>query len=173
MIVYVQYEYRYWALLFRDTRIQRHRRHPCALVLVIKATSNSRKAPFLALLVPLFQPDAGADGIGHLAQRLALVFVALVGADQPLVVAIPAVQCLVLRWEAFVVWCRSDIGNSVQPGHLLLVELGRFRCEDLRNRGQGERLLVTTAFITRSRHNGTSYLANFRRRHVGKGCTVH
>ena len=97
-----------------------------------KATSNSTKGPFVTLLIPLFDPESRANGHGKLTERLALVLIRLLRAENPLVVTIPAVHGLVGGREAFVTGRRADVFNGFQFGHFLLVEFGRGGCKNLK-----------------------------------------
>ena len=103
--------------------------------LVIKTTSDSGEASFLTLLIPLFGPKAGTNGIGHLTEGLALFLGAtlLVDTDQPLIVTVPAVQGLVLRREALVTRACSRLFDHIQTSLLLFVELGRLGSKNLAN----------------------------------------
>ena len=75
----------------------------------------------LSLLVPLLGPNARADGDGHLSHVLASLLVALGGleAEEPLVVAVPAVIGLVLGGESSIAGRRADVLDNVQLGGVL------------------------------------------------------
>lgn len=75
----------------------------------------------LSLLVPLLGPNGRADGDGHLSHVLASLLVALGGleAEEPFVVAIPAVIGLVLGGESSIAGRRADVLDNVQLGGIL------------------------------------------------------
>ena len=85
---------------------------------LFKARSDPAKGPFLPLLVPGLGPGAGAHAVGHLAGRLALFFAALLRAQQPLVVQVPAVQRLVRRRKALVAGRRAHGLDLVEARQL-------------------------------------------------------
>ena len=106
-----------------------------------EAVSDAGEGTRLSLLVPLLAPGIGADAVGVLPQGLALGFVAaLLGAEEPLVVAVPAVQGLVLGGETLVAGSRADLLDHGENGALLLVHIGSRGGEDL----DGRRWLVST-----------------------------
>lgn len=85
---------------------------------------DSHETPFLSSLVPTVEPVTRADAHRPLSVHLALVIIvpSLLHAKQPLVVTIPAMQGLVLRWEALVTRGGTDVLNLVQKILLLLAE---------------------------------------------------
>jgi len=90
--------------------------------LVIESASNTTKATFFALFVPQFKPNSGANRFRRLTQRLATALVAtLLGAHQPFVVAIPAVQGLVRGRKAFIARRGANVLDHVQASQFLLV----------------------------------------------------
>jgi len=82
-------------------------------MLVVEAAADSREGTLLPLLVPLLDPEAGADRRRHLAEGLALLLVGRFGTYEPLVVPVPAVQGLVLGREAVVPGRRPDVLDHV------------------------------------------------------------
>jgi hypothetical protein len=93
------------------------------MMLVIEPTSKSAKTTFLALLIELFHPNSRADRLGILAKGLASIFITLLGAEQPLVVPIPAVQRLVLADEAKIAGSSADSLHLTEARCFLLAEL--------------------------------------------------
>jgi hypothetical protein len=101
-------------------------------LLFVESTSDTTKATFIALLVPHLIPISGADRFSVLAQGLAIGFFAsLLGAYQPFVVTIPAMQSLVGGREALVTRGCADILDLVKFGHFLLVQFWRLGRENL------------------------------------------
>lgn len=99
---------------------------------MVKPTSNSRETSRITLLIPLFRPVSRADRRRKLAQGFALVLVArLFRTDQPFVVTVPAMQGLIRSREPFIMRRGSNVLDKVQTSHLLLVQFGRFRRENL------------------------------------------
>jgi hypothetical protein len=98
----------------------------------LESSSDSRKFSFLALFIPLLRPRTRADGISILTQRFAGVFVLLLGAEQPFVVSIPAMQGLVRAGEALITGSCAGLFDLVQASRLLFVELRNRRFEDLK-----------------------------------------
>jgi hypothetical protein len=101
-------------------------------LLFVESASDTSKATFLALLVPHLIPVTGAERFSVLAQGLAIGFFAsLLGAHQPFVVTIPAMQSLVGGRETLVTRGGTDILNLVKFGHFLLVQFWRLGRENL------------------------------------------
>jgi hypothetical protein len=101
---------------------------------MIESTADTMEGPILTALIPLFQPNAGADRVGVLAQGLAVtlsVSAVLLSTNKPLVVAIPAMQSLVMVGETLVPRSGADSLDLVETSHLLLVERRRLRRENL------------------------------------------
>jgi hypothetical protein len=94
------------------------------MTLFIKSTSDTTEGIFFTLLIPLLHPISWANRLGVLALHLAGIFVALLCTNDPFIVPIPAMQCLIGTLEAFITWCRAYHLNLIQPGRLLL---GQFR----------------------------------------------
>jgi hypothetical protein len=101
------------------------------MMLVIEPTSKSAKTTFLALFIELLHPNSRADGLGILAERLASLFITLLRAEQPLVVPIPAVQCLVLADEAKIAGSSADCLHLAEACGFLLAELRDRRRKNL------------------------------------------
>ena len=102
-----------------------------------EATANTTKGPFFTLFIPALDPNTWADRFGHLTQGLALVFVGLLSAKNPLIVTIPAMHGLVGGRKAFVTGRRADIFDLVQTGHFLLVEFRRGSRKNLESARRG------------------------------------
>jgi hypothetical protein len=95
---------------------------------------DSHKGSFLPGLVPVLDPGKGADAGRVLPVDLALflgVVTALLQADEPFVVAVPAVEGLVLGRETLVTGGGSNVLDLVQEVLLLLVQLGDLVAENL------------------------------------------
>ena len=100
-------------------------------MLVIEAASNTTERTFITLFIPLFQPESRADGIGQLTHGLAVFGSSLLCAQEPLVVAVPAVKSLVLGRETFVTGGGADLLDHREDSTLLLVHLWSGSGEDL------------------------------------------
>jgi len=77
----------------------------------------------------------GTDATGILSVNLALligIISALLQADQPFIVAIPAVKGLVLRRESCITRRSANILDLMQEIFLLLVKLGNLVAENLK-----------------------------------------
>jgi len=99
---------------------------------LVETATDTGEGPFLALFVPLFDPESGTYRRGKLTQWFALVLVArLIGTNEPLVVPVPAMQRLITRGETFVAGSRTDVLDHVQSRLILLTELGRRSGENL------------------------------------------
>lgn len=96
-----------------------------------ETAADAAERSFVALFIPLFDPESGADRLGVLTHGLALVVIRLLRAQDPFVVTIPTVHGLVGRGESFVTGRRAHVLDLVQTGHLLLVEFRRIRRENL------------------------------------------
>jgi hypothetical protein len=112
-----------------------HQRTSCIInlmMLLLKTVSNSRKGTGFPFLVPAFQPVIGADGVCVLPQGSTLGFISgLLGADEPLIVSIPAVKGLVLSRETLVTRSSTSLLDHGEDGTLLLVHLRNRLAEDL------------------------------------------
>lgn len=104
------------------------------ILVLDEAATDTGERTLVALLVPLLDPETGADGRSELTERPALVLVALVGANEPLVVPVPAMQGLVRRRETFVARRGAHMLDHVKPSLILLAELGGLGSEDLHAR---------------------------------------
>jgi hypothetical protein len=90
--------------------------------LVIESTTDTTETTGLSLFIPTLQPGTGTDRIRVLTQRLAIVFTALLGTDDPLVVTIPAMQGLVGVRETVIAGSGTSGGDHVQSGLFFLVQ---------------------------------------------------
>jgi hypothetical protein len=90
------------------------------LLLLVEAAADAAEGADVALLVPLVHPRRRADGGGELPHGFALALSALLLAQHPLVVPVPAVQRLVLAGEALVAGGGPDHPDLVQLRLLLL-----------------------------------------------------
>ena len=110
----------------------------------------------LSLLVPLLGPNGRADGDGHLSHVLASLLVALGGleAEEPLVVAVPAVIGLVLGGESSIAGRRADVLDNVQLGGILGRQLRHGFGEEFVNLGHIYNIIA--CFVPYSEWNQTS-----------------
>lgn len=93
---------------------------------MIESAAHSTEASSFTLLIPGLQPDSRADRVRVLTQGLAVTFsvaAILLSAHQPLVVTIPAVQCLVRVGEAVIAGGGSGRLDHVHAGLFFLVQL--------------------------------------------------
>ena len=110
----------------------------CSLALLVSLvldTPDTHEGSFLSGLVPVIDPGEGADAGRILPVNLALflsVVSALLQADEPFVVAVPAVKGLVLGQKSWIAGRGANVLDLVQKVLLLLVELGDFVAENLR-----------------------------------------
>ena len=105
-----------------------------SLVLVVD-TPDTHKGTFLSGLVPVLDPGKGTDAGRILPVHLAFflgVVSALLQADKPFVVTVPAVKGLVLGQKSWIAGRGANVLDLVQKVLLLLVELGDFVAENLR-----------------------------------------
>ena len=120
-------------------RIRSRRQLAISMSFVIKATTNSRKASFLTLFIPLFDPIAGTNGSGKLTQRLAFVVARLTGTQDPFIVSIPTMQGLVLMRETIVMRRRTGVFDLLQMSHFFLIERRRLLRKNLNDVRASER----------------------------------
>lgn len=98
----------------------------------LEAVANSGKGTGFTFLVPLFQPSVGANGKRVIPHGFTLLFLAsLLGAENPFVVTIPAVECLILGRETLVTGTGADLLDHAEDRRLLLVQLRDGSLEDL------------------------------------------
>jgi len=101
-------------------------------MLLGKPASNTRRGTSLSLLVPLFHPGIGANGVGVLPHGSALlVVVGLLCAQNPFIVTVPAMKSLVLGGKAFVTRNGTDLFDHGENGFLFLVQVGNRGGENL------------------------------------------
>ena len=76
---------------------------------LIDSISNSTESSRITLFIPLFRPGSGANRIRITAKGHTFLLVRLLLAQNPFIVAIPAVQCLIGTGETIVTRCCSGI----------------------------------------------------------------
>ena len=83
---------------------------------------ESSETSLLPAFIPVFSPIVGADTQGVLPVGLTLLVVisGLLKAYKPFIVAVPAVQSLVLRGEALVTRSGADVLDLMQEVFLFL-----------------------------------------------------
>ena len=121
-------------------------------------TTDTHKGPFLSGLVPVLDPGTGADAGRVLPVNLALfigVLSALLLANDPLVVTVPAVEGLVLGGKSRVPGRGANVFDLVQEVLLLLVEIGDFVAENLQRPKALLLLLLYKNTESRLNTNGT------------------
>ena len=102
------------------------------MMFLSKTVSNSRKGSGFTFFIPVLQPGIGADGMRILSHGSTLGLITrLLGADEPFIVSIPAMQGLILRGESFITRSGPNLLDHGKDSTLFLVHLGDGLRKDL------------------------------------------
>lgn len=112
---------------------------------------DSHETSFFSGLIPTVQPVTGTDTDRPLSVNLTLVVTvsSLLHAEEPLVVTIPAMKCLVLGRKTLVTRSSTDVLYLVQEILLLLAELWDLVAENLQVTGRGTKETKRTDIMTK------------------------